>query len=73
MLDKNWKCIYTTIYEHEVLIVKELLEENNIEAVSINKRDSNYLFGNIEIYVHNANEITALQIVNKMKNNFFEN
>lgn len=73
MLDKNWICIYSTIYEHEVQIVKALLLDHDIKSVAINKRDSNYLFGNIEIYVPKVAESTAIQIINKMKSDFFEN
>lgn len=73
MLDNNWSCVYSTIYEHEVQIVKAILLEHEIESVAINKRDSNYLFGNIEIYVPKIAESTALQLINKMKSDFFEN
>ena len=34
-------------------ITKQMLEENNINVVLLNKQDSSYLmFGSIELYVH---------------------
>ena len=38
-------------------MAKDLLEENDINAVIINKQDSNYLFGSLEIYVERDNAI----------------
>lgn len=38
-------------------IIKQMLEENNIKVVLLNKQDSSYLmFGSIELYV-NENEL----------------
>ena len=48
---KSWSLIYATRNFAEANIVKGLLEENNIAVVMLNKQDSNYLFGEIELYV----------------------
>jgi hypothetical protein len=39
------------------------LHNNNIEAVAVDKRDWNYKFGDIELYVHRDNVIPALAII----------
>ncbi len=48
-------------YKAELL--KGLLNENEIEAVIINKKDSAYLFGELELYVHVDQVIKARHII----------
>ncbi|WP_140936788.1 putative signal transducing protein [Sphingobacterium lumbrici] len=50
-MEKGWIKIksYNNAIESE--IVKQMLEENGVEAVLLNKQDSSYLFGKIELYV----------------------
>ena len=47
----NWFKLYTTESRSEAAIIKGLLEDNHIEVMVLNKQDSSYLFGDIEIYV----------------------
>ena len=48
----GWYKLYITRNYAEAVIIKGMLEENNIEVVILNKRDSSYLnFGDIELYV----------------------
>lgn len=47
----NWQSVYSTDQEYKAMIIINLLEENGIESHSVNKKDSNYLIGQIEIYV----------------------
>lgn len=52
MMDiSNWQSVYSTDQEYKAMIIINLLEENGIESHSVNKKDSNYLIGQIEIYV----------------------
>jgi hypothetical protein len=48
-----------------VEIVKAVFLDNNIDCVIVNKQDSAYLFGEIELHVHPDNVILAKQILNK--------
>ena len=63
------------LLEREVLFAEDLerilgprpggkLENAGIEAVLMNKQDSSYLFGDIEVYVHQHESQQALNIVN---------
>jgi len=63
-MDSNWTKIkvYTQAFEAE--IVKNMLVENNIPAVVLNKQDSSYLFGVIELYVDKENTLEALTLMN---------
>ena len=47
----NWVKIYTTNKIHLLEIIKSILEDSNIPCTSIDKKDSSYSFGEIEIYV----------------------
>lgn len=56
--------IYTSDKSFRVEIIKQLLADNNIKAFSINKRDSSYLFGDIELYVYRDDVIRAKMLIN---------
>lgn len=60
---EGWACIYTTTFIHEAELIKWMLEENSIKAFLINKQDSAYLFGDIEIHVSNADAFQATQLI----------
>ncbi len=64
-MDENWKKVFTASKMYEVQIIKGLLAENDIESVEISKKDSSFLFGRIELYVHTDNVLRAKQLINK--------
>lgn len=43
--------------------MQALLKEEEIESVILNKRDSTYLFGEIELYVDVENVLKSKQII----------
>ena len=54
-MEKGWSKIQTYYKPIEAEIVKQMLEENGIPAVLLNKQDSSYMFGKLELYVHDEN------------------
>lgn len=63
-MEQDWKKIkvYTNAFEAE--LVKQMLDEHGVPAVTINKQDSSYLlFGKIELYVSIQDENRALQLI----------
>jgi len=65
----NWHLIYSTPAEYRAEMIKDYLEDNDIEAVILNKKDSAYqLFGQIEVYVNQDYEKEAELLIKK----FFE-
>ncbi|MBC8489663.1 MAG: DUF2007 domain-containing protein [Bacteroidetes bacterium] len=62
-MDKNWVKIFSTSESYKAEILKGLLLENSIEAVIINKKDSAYLFGELELYVRVDNLLKAKRII----------
>lgn len=64
---EGWTRVYTGNQLHEAEYIRELLESNNITTVILNKQDSLYLFGEIELYVPVESAFTANQLINKIK------
>ena len=61
----GWHKLYSTGNYAEANIIKGMLQENNIQAVVMNKLDSSYLaFGEIEIYVPQHMKDSAAQLLN---------
>ncbi len=56
----GWQMIFKSSSFADASIYEGMLEDNNIEVVSMNKMDSSYLtFGYIELYVHPDNAAQA--------------
>lgn len=66
-MEKNWVCIYTTEASYIAEIAKDLLHENEIDAVIINKQDTNYHFGILEIYVERDNAIRSTYLLKDLR------
>ncbi|MCD4747376.1 MAG: DUF2007 domain-containing protein [Bacteroidales bacterium] len=63
-MNTNWVKIFSSAQLYNVEIIKGILAENKITAVTVNKKDSSYLFGEVELYVHYDNVLKAKQIIN---------
>lgn len=62
-MEKNWKKIWSTTNLIEAEIIKQMLLENEVHAVLMNKQVSPYNFGTVELYVHEQQVDTALQLM----------
>lgn len=61
--------IFNSANPIEVEIIKQMLEENNITAVMLNKQDSSYnMFGSVGLYVKKENQTIALQLIKEQHN-----
>lgn len=62
-MNENW--VKHKVYQNAVKaeIVKQMLIENNIPAVLLNKQDSSYLFGVIELYVQKDHQLEATALI----------
>jgi hypothetical protein len=59
----NWISIYNSKFIYKVEIVKAVLTDNSINSVIVNKQDSSYFFGDVELHVHPDDAIRAIQII----------
>lgn len=64
-MSKNWKKIYSTTYLHKAEIAKAVLQDNDIDAMILNKRDSMYHIGEIELYTLQEDILKAINIIKK--------
>ncbi|TCV12905.1 putative signal transducing protein [Sphingobacterium alimentarium] len=63
-MGNDWIKVRTFTQNIEAEIVKQMLEENGVNAVLLNKQDSSYLFGKIELYVKQSDETIANVLIN---------
>lgn len=65
----NWKKIYAAPMAYEVEVLKQKLEEHDIPAIIMNKRDSAYpTFGEVELYTQQEFVVRALNIIKGTSN-----
>ncbi len=64
-MEENWQKIYSSAFEHKIEFAQAVLEDEGITSVIINKKDSAYLFGELELYVHADDVMKSKQIINK--------
>lgn len=66
MLD-NWITVYSTTQLYEAEMVKSIMADNEIECVIMNKKDSTYGFGEIEVCVTTDDAFRANQLILEFK------
>ena len=64
-MNSNWQIVYSASYIHQVELIKAVLLNHDIESVILNQKDSAYLFGEYNLYVHPDDVLIAKQIINK--------
>jgi len=62
-MENNWIRIFRTTQPIKAEVLKGVLEENEITAVMLNKRDSAFQVGEIELYVSPEDEEAALKLI----------
>ena len=59
----KWQTVYQSGILHQAEIVRAVLEEQDIQAVVVNKKDSSYHLGTIEVKVKPDHVIKAIKII----------
>ncbi|MDD5507123.1 MAG: DUF2007 domain-containing protein [Bacteroidales bacterium] len=62
---ENWTLVYSSGQLYSAELMKQLLAENDIQAIIVNKKDSSYLFGDVELYVGYEDAFRARQIIGR--------
>jgi hypothetical protein len=65
-MGKEWVRIFEASDELLIEIAQQILEDKEIESAIINKKDSVYKIGEIEVYVHRDNVIRAKQALKEL-------
>lgn len=61
----DWTFVYSTTILHQAELLKHMLADNNITAIIMNKQDSAYSFGDIELYVKPSDVVKAKHLISK--------
>lgn len=65
-MDKDWVLLDSYSDSSKAHLVRALLDEHEIPTMILNKKDSAYgIFGQLEIYVHRDQAVTAVYLINK--------
>ena len=67
MKEGNWILVHSSNKEYLAEMIRQMLANNGIESLLINKKDSNYLFGEIEIYTVPDNVMKAKLLIEKFE------
>lgn len=63
----KWETIFKSENQQRAEIVKSILEEKGFKPIIINKKDSAYLFGLMEVQVNVEEVLEAIRELEKIK------
>lgn len=65
-MERDWVKVFSTDQSYKAEIAKSLLEDDGIQAVVINKKDTLYKsFGEVELYVKRDYVLQAKKLLSK--------
>jgi hypothetical protein len=64
-MSEDWTMVYSTNFLYHAELLKHMLADNQITSVIMNKQDSAYNFGNIELFVKPADVVRAKHLISK--------
>jgi len=64
----DWVSVFSTNRSYEAEMVKVMLESNDITSIVVNKQDSAYLIGEIEVYVSTGDALLAKHFIEQNEN-----
>jgi hypothetical protein len=59
--------IYSSGQPYVAELVRQMLADNNIQSFIVNKQDSAYKFGELELYVHRDHVIRAKMLIREFE------
>jgi hypothetical protein len=60
--------IYSLGDAYRAELIRQMLQDHEIQAFIVNKQDSVYKFGDIELYVHRDHVIRAKKLIEEYEN-----
>ena len=68
-MNKKWTKIFSSNNPIQIEIIKQMLEENNLVPVILNKQDSPYnMFGTIDLYIIEKDQMKAIKLLKDNNN-----
>jgi len=65
-MEKDWIKIFSSADFFRVELLRQALIEEGVPAVLINKKDSSYGFGQVELFISQENEESARRLMQDM-------
>ena len=66
---EGWYKVFKSTEEFEAVIIKELLEENGLHPVLLNQKDSEFLLGDVGVFVAPEEGEMALEVIETNQSN----
>jgi hypothetical protein len=66
-MDSNWSIVYTCGKLYTAEMLKEYLADNGILSIILNKQDSSYHIGDIEVYTQPEDVMKAKVLIEKFE------
>lgn len=63
----DWVNIYSSNQDYHIQIARHILSDNGIESLVMNKRDYNYLLGDIELMVRRKDAVKAKYVLKSIE------
>ena len=60
---EGWVMVHRSNHEYQASIVKDILETNGLHPVLLDRKDDEFLIGEVEIFVAPEEEAEARQII----------
>ena len=68
-MNNDWIEIYSGTNHIKIELIKQLLNNNNINAVILNQKDSSYhVFGTIKLFTQKNDQKRALELISEFEN-----
>ena len=64
-MGNDWVKVFSTGKNFTAELIKGMLAENNVDCNILNQKDSEFLFGDIHLYVSKTDEIKAKKLINE--------
>ena len=66
-METDWVKIYTARQSYEAALIQGMLKEYGIESVMMNRQDSEFLVGEIHLYVHRSDAEEAIRLIEQTR------
>jgi hypothetical protein len=60
---EGWIMVHRSIYEYQTSLIKEILEAHDLHPVVLDRKDDEFLIGDVEIYVAPEEADQARQVI----------
>lgn len=50
-MEEGWMVVYRSAYEYQSSLVADILEEHGLHPVMLDRKDDEFLIGEVEVYV----------------------